>query len=65
MSMVLARLRLRPVCARYGARGSPCPLPRAPDGDTDWKHIEENHHAAYLVKRPAYAFTLARTGIRF
>ncbi len=34
-------------------------LPEPPDGDIDGKHLEENHHVVYLVKRPAYTFALA------
>jgi hypothetical protein len=34
-------------------------LPERPDGDIDWKHLEDSHHVVYLVKRPAYTFVLA------
>jgi hypothetical protein len=34
-------------------------LPERPDGDIDWKHLEDNYHVVYLVKRPAYTFVLA------
>jgi hypothetical protein len=34
-------------------------LPEPPDGDIDGRHLEENHHVVYLVKRPAYTFVLA------
>jgi hypothetical protein len=35
------------------------PLPERPDGAIDWEHLEDSHHIAYLVKRPAYTFILA------
>lgn len=34
-------------------------LPECHDSDIDWKHLEDNHHVVYLVKRPAYIFVLA------
>jgi hypothetical protein len=34
-------------------------LPESPNGNVGRKHIEDNHHVVYLVKRPAYSFFLA------
>jgi hypothetical protein len=58
--MMLARfLRLRPICVWKEREIQDVPLSRAPDGDIDWEHLEDNHQVVYLVKRPAHTFVLA------
>jgi hypothetical protein len=47
------------LCLVKNWRFDMCLFPERADSDIDWKHLEDNHHVVYLVKRQAYIFALA------